>query len=326
MTAGWIATLRLDPLPSLLSWQDTALSYFARRDLLEEQVGPIEELWDLPDARKIFKRQQPDGSWRYPGKGYNPKTGTNYKLLETYRQLRVLVEMFGLRREHACIQNAVDYVFTCQTEEGDLRGILGNQYMPYYHGAILEVMIKSGYTDDPRLEKGLEWLLNVRQADGGWMVPTQAMPSKQRTTHYWLGKPFHADPQMTSSHLATGMALRAFAAHPAYQQHPEVIAAANHLKGRFFQADTYTDRKSPSYWLKFQFPFWWTNLLTALDSLSQLGSYQPYAQVKQGLEWFLTNQATDGLWETGYGSGKRADENRHWVGLAICRVLKRLII
>ncbi|UCH59320.1 MAG: hypothetical protein JSV61_14015 [Anaerolineales bacterium] len=326
MSAPWIEDLRLNPLPALLSWRDPALNYFTRRDLLEEQAGPVEKLWGLPSARKIINRQQADGSWRYPGKGYNPKTGTNYTLLETYRQLRLLVEMYGLQREHACIQIAADYVFTCQAEEGDIRGILGNQHMPYYHGAILELIVKAGYANDPRLEKGLEWLLSVRQADGGWVVPTQAVPSKQRNSQYWLGKPIKADSQKASSHLATGMALRAFTAHSRYHQNPEVIAAANFLKGRLFRADAYTDRKAPSYWLKFQYPFWWTNLLTALDSLSRLGYSPPDEQLKRGIDWFLTNQSEDGLWETGYGSGGRAGENRHWVGLAICRVLKRLII
>lgn len=325
MTANWLEALRSNPLPALLSWQDPALSYFAQRDLLEEQVGPIEGLWELPAARQIIDRQQANGSWRYPGKTISPETGTDYTLLETYRQLRLLVEMYGLNSEHPCLQKAKEYVFTCQTEEGDIRGILGNQYMPYYHGALLEVLLKAGFGNDPHLEKGLEWLLDVRQADGGWLVPTQAVPSKQRTSQYWLGEPFKADPNRASSHLATGMALRAFAAHPNYRRRPEVITAANYLKGRLFLADTYKDRKAPSYWLKFQYPFWWSNLLAALDSLSRLGFSRLDEQVSRGLEWFLDNQSADGLWETGYGSGRRANENRHWVGLAACRMLKRLI-
>ncbi len=90
-----------------------------------------------------------------------------------------------------------------------------------------------------------------------------------------------------------------------------------------FKADKYNDRKAPSYWLKFQYPFWWTSLLTALDSLSYLGFDRRDAEIEQGLDWFLANQSLDGLWDPGYGSGKRAEGNRRWVGLAACRVLKR---
>ena len=31
----------------------------------------------------------------------------------------------------------------------------------------------------------------------------------------------------------------------------------------------------------------------------------------------------DGLWDTRYGKGKEAERMRRWVGLAVCRVLKR---
>jgi len=52
---------------------------------------------------------------------------------------------------------------------------------------------------------------------------------------------------------------------------------------------------------------------------------QGTTKIAQGLDWFLTNQRPDGLWETGYAAGKRAPENRCWVGLAACRVLKRFL-
>ena len=323
MTGMWLSVLNVNPLPTLLAWDDPALCYFVRRDLLEESVAPMETLWETKAAVQLIQKQQPDGLWRYPGKSYDPDTGTRYDLVETYRNLRVLIEMYGLDRCHPALQQAAEYVFAHQMDEGDIRGIIGNQYMPYYHGAILELLIKAGYADDPRVEKGLAWLLAMRQTDGGWIVPAQAVPSKQRTREFWLGAPIPPDRSRPHAHLATGMALRAFAAHPAYRQRPEAIAAGEALKSRFFQADKYNDRKAPSYWLKFQFPFWWTSLLTALDTLSWLGFDRQDTDVARGLHWFLSSQLADGLWETGYGSGRRAEANRYWVGLAACRVLKR---
>jgi hypothetical protein len=321
----WLDALTVNPLPELLAWDDPALRFFVRRDLLDEPAGPVQVLWQAPAAARLVQKQQAGGSWRYSGKSYNPETGTRYDLLETYRSLRLLVEMYGFHDEHPALRRAAEYVLTYQTDEGDIRGIIGNQYMPYYHGAILELLIKAGYAGDARLEKGLAWLLSVRQNDGGWIVPTQAVPSKQRTTEFWLGPPIPPDPALPHAHLATGMALRAFAAHPAYRQRPEVIAAGESLKNRFFKPDRYNDRKASSYWLKFQFPFWWTSLLTALDSLSWLGFDAQDEEIAQGLDWFLTHQGANGLWETGYGAGKGAEENRRWVGLAACRVIKRLL-
>jgi len=323
MSNKWRSALRLDPLPALLAWPDSALVYFIQRDLLEDPVDPLESLWELPKAQRLVAKQQADGSWRYPGKPTHPAPNANYSLLETYRSLRLLVEMYGFTHEHPALTRAAEYIFTCQTKEGDIRGILGNQYMPYYHGGILELLIKSGYANDRRVEKGMQWLLSMRQADGGWIIPVQLMPSSQRTDQFWLGSPLPPDRSRPHSHLATGMVLRAFAAHPDYRARPEISVAGQRLKERFFQPDKYNDRKAGSYWLKFQFPFWWPNLLTTLDTLSRLNFDRKDADIARGLDWFLSNQSADGLWEIGYGSGKNIPAMRHWVGLGICRILER---
>ena len=323
MDAGWIQWLPINPLTGLLAWDNPALAYFVQRDLMGEAVPPAEKLWGIPVAARLFLKQQEDGSWRYPGKSYDSTAGTNYDLLETFRSLRVLVEMYGFDRRHPALQKASDYIFSCQTAEGDVRGILGNQYMPYYHGAILELLIKAGYAEDTRVIRGLEWLLAMRQTDGGWIVPVQAVPSKERTRDLWPGRAIPPDRSRPFSHLATGMVLRAFAAHPVYRRHPDALAAASLLKGRFFLADKYHDRQAPAYWLKFQYPFWWANLLTGLDTLARMGFQAADEDVRRGLNWFAANQGPDGLWEHGYGAGKGAHALRLWVALAVGRVFRR---
>ncbi len=321
----WINVLQVDPIPCLLSSDDGVLAYFVQRDLLDEEVEPIEELWETPDALKLVKKQQENGAWRYPGQRRNAGTYTNYDLLETFRSLRLLVEMYGFNRDHPTLPKSANYVFSCQTEEGDIRGILGNQYIPYYHAAITELLIKAGYEDDARVDKGFEWLLSVRQDDGGWIIPMQAIPSKDRTDEMWRGAPIPPDRSRPFSHLATGMVLRAFAAHPQYRQREEARIAGEQLKTRFFKSDKYNDRKTSQYWLKFQYPFWWTDIITALDSLSWLGFSADDADIQKGLDWFISNQEESGLWPTSYGKGKKAEKAKSWVGLAICRVLKRLL-
>jgi hypothetical protein len=306
MDTNWITPLQTDPLPALLARNDPALTYLVQRDLLEAAVEPVEMLWEMPEAVRLVGKQQANGSWHYPGKSDHPAPDANYALLETYRSLRILVEMCAFQRAHPALAMAAEYIFSCQTDEGDIRGILGNQYMPYYHGA----------------EKGLQWLLSMRQADGGWVVPAQHVPARQKTTELWAGPPVLSERSRPNSHLATGMVLRAFAAHPDYCRLPEVHVAGECLKERLFQADKYNDRKAPSYWLKFQFPFWWPSLVTALDTLSHLGFDRQDKDIARGLDWFVEHQSVDGLWETGYGSGRNAERMRCWVGLAVCRVLR----
>jgi len=315
-----------DPVPALLAAGDVALAYFVCRDLLGEPVGPASVLWELPEPQRLLRKQQVDGSWRYPGGNPASTPGSNYAVLETFRSLGILVEKFGFDHTHPAMQAAADYLFACQTAEGDIRGILGNQYMPYYHAAILELLIKAGYAEDARVIRGLEWLLVMRQADGGWIVPVQAVPAKERTRDLWPGQAIPPDRSRPFSHLATGMVLRAFAAHPAYRRHPEALAAAALLKGRFFLADKYHDRQAPAYWLKFQYPFWWANLLTGLDTLACMGFRAADEDVRRGLNWFAANQGPDGLWEHGYGAGKGAHALRLWVALAVSRVVRRFYL
>ncbi|MBN1812700.1 MAG: hypothetical protein JXA14_12760 [Anaerolineae bacterium] len=64
----WQRQLKVNPIPALLSSGDSALCYFTRRDLVEEPTGPVEALWETPDALKIVKKQQGNGSRCYPGK------------------------------------------------------------------------------------------------------------------------------------------------------------------------------------------------------------------------------------------------------------------
>ncbi len=325
----WIAQLRVDPRPELLSSGNEALQHFARRDLLGEEVGPVQDLWDLPGALRILRKQQGDGSWRYPGKNRDIYTETNYDLLETFRNLGFLVEKYGFDRHHLAIGQAAEYILSCQTEEGDIRGILGTQHIPYYHAVISELLVKAGYGDDPRLEKGLEWLLSMRQDDGGWIVPMQAVPARDKTRQMWSAPPVPLDRSNPFSHLATGMVLRALVVHPRYVGREETRLAAEQLKSRFFKSDRYNDRKAPRYWTKFQFPFWWTNILTALDSLSRIGFSPDDQDVQRALQWLVANQEDNGLWKTSYEQKKRKEmtpkekEASLWVGLAICRVFKR---
>ena len=71
--SAWLRQLRVDPLSALLALADEmsageAICYFVRRDLLAEPVGPVQVLWEIPEAQNLVSKQQMDGSWRYPGR------------------------------------------------------------------------------------------------------------------------------------------------------------------------------------------------------------------------------------------------------------------
>jgi hypothetical protein len=150
---NWRKELRVDPIPSLISAKNKAIEYFTRRDILDEKVEPIETLWELAETKKLLNRQQEDGSWKYPGGGKEHlRSQEDYNQLETYRILGELVEKYGLNNKHPKIRKAADFLFSHQTDEGDFRGIYGNQYSPNYSAAIMELLIKAGYQNNHQFE------------------------------------------------------------------------------------------------------------------------------------------------------------------------------
>ena len=318
----WMVQLSTSPLPHLTASEDEALGCFVRRDLLDKRVEPIEALWELPEAKRLLDKQHQDGSWIYPERGKNAYENENYDLLQTYRVLGILVEQYGLNKQHPAMANAAEYLFSHQTAEGDIRGIFGSQYVPHYTAGMMEILIKAGYASDARIKKGFEWYLSTRQDDGGWAWPLR---TAKVSYHDAIVEPHPVQTVRSRpfSHALSGFVLRAFAAHPDYRKSAEARVAGELLKSRFFKPDKYSDRRAVGYWFKLQYPFWWANILTALDSLSLVGFSSDDVDVRKGLDWFRANQEESGLWPTGYGKAKKAGVAQLWVGLAVCRVLKR---
>ncbi|MBU7048280.1 MAG: hypothetical protein HXS54_17755 [Theionarchaea archaeon] len=321
--ADWQSQLSYDPLPTLLSSENEPLIYFVERDLLEKKVL-LESLWELPDALRLVKKQQKNGSLVYPGKNRNNYPDTNYDLLETFRNTGILVEKYGFTAQHPAILKAAHYLFSCQTDEGDFRGIYGNEYSPNYTVAIMELLIKAGY-NNRCIEKGFHWLLSLRQMDGGWAAPLRTIGVTNTIT--WFKKkreqPVNPDTSKPSSHFITGMVLRAFAAHPVYRRKEEAQEAGILLLSRFFRPDTYVDRKDKSYWEKVSFPFWFTDIVSALDSLSVMGFLRDNPHINGALTWLKNKQRKNGLFELKFLRDKDKELSM-WVSLAICRILKRV--
>jgi hypothetical protein len=247
--------------------------------------------------------------------------------------------MYEMDRTHPAVGRAAEYVFSCQTEEGDIRGILANQYAPYYTGALMSLLIKAGYATDPRIERGFRWLLDVRQNDGGWVIGSPGMvglghlsvkeqndltsnSARETARAFDRTKPFSA--------AGTGMVIRAFAAHPQYRKSEYAWTAARLLKTKFFQEDNWSSYRHPDHWVRFEFPFWWTNIVTALDSVSLIGITADDRDVQKALQWLIDNQQESGLWKVSYSRIHRNAENSRTkdtqpgISLAICRIMKRL--
>lgn len=249
---SWRAVLRHDPIAPLLASGHAAVVYWTRRDLLREPVGaPRDTLWSLPVPQQVLRRQSSDGSWPYPGR--QARDVTDYDLLETYRQLGFLVQLFGFTREHPALAAAAEYVLAHQTADGDIRGIYGNQYSPNYTAGFVELLIKGGYADDSRIGHAFRWLEASKQDDGGWALPLRTRGRKLDAIDDAV--PMTADRSRPFSHLISGIVLRAYAAHPLHRQSSTAQIAAELLANRLFEPDAYPDKGRPDDWTEFSYPF-----------------------------------------------------------------------
>lgn len=320
---GWQKILRYDPLDYLMASQSDAIRLFTMRDLHSETAEDARSLWTLPEVVKITRRQKEDGSWVYPNAmAYSERPYENYSYLETYRNLGLLVEMYGMNYEHHSICKAIKYLFSLQTKEGDFRGIYGTQHSPNYTAGIMELIIKAGYGKHPGIKRGFDWLLSMQQDDGGWAIPMRTLKAKL-DRKILQSPPLAPDRSKPFSHLVTGVVLRAFAAHTEHRRSKEALHAGALLKGRFFLPDKYSDRGKPSYWTSVSFPFWFTDIASSLDSLSLMGFSSDDPDIKRALGWLIQNQRHDGSWELKLLRNNKQYDLKRWTSLAICRIFKR---
>jgi hypothetical protein len=305
-------------IKTLLGTCNAALIAFTRRDLLGEEVD-IEELCNLPRVKRILKNQQSNGSWIYPNKTATLRSPTNYNQYQTYKTMAELVEFYGLTKKHDAIRNAAEYLFSSQTREGEFRGIYGNQYSPNYSASITEFLIKAGY-EDTIIEKSLNWLLRMRQDDGGWAIPLRTRNRELEA----LNEKETIEPDRTKpfSHLVTGIVLRPFSLMSAYRS--KVKDAGLLLADRVFTRDKYSDRLGVEYWTKFTFPYHWTDILSTIDTLTLLG-INNHPKINEIMRWFEKQKQDNGIYEVSVMAGAKYKDVNYWITLRYLTVLKRII-
>ena len=227
------------------------------------------------------------------------------------------MEFYGLDKKHEAIMKAANYLFSFQTKEGEFRGIYGNQYSPNYSASITEFLIKAGYTG-VRIEKSLNWLLKMRQDDGGWAIPLRTRNEKLEA----LNKKNTIEPDRTKpfSHLVTGIVLRPFSLISEYRK--RVKDAGMLLADRVFTRDKYSDRMGVEYWTKFSYPYHWTDILSTIDTLSLLG-IKNQTKIKEIKEWFEKHKQENGIYEVSVMAGAKYKDAKYWITLQYLKVLKR---
>lgn len=327
--SGWRARLARDPIPILLREGPASLTARVRRDLIDDDEAPRgAELLAYPDVKAFLKKQGPKGGFaaRPAEKALGPEKFAT--VVATMRALERMAE-FGLDMSIPAVSAAAEVVLATQAKDGGITALTigekktdkGKTVAVHFQGWALAALCRVGFDTDERVANGFKFLLQWRQADGGWA---------------WRGVRCDS-PARPSSHLITGMALRAFAASPTRRVSREARRAAELLATRFLQPDRYPDRKAPSYWEQLSEPRFYVDMLDALDTVTAVGLGKENSGVRTAEAYVRGRQSLDGLWYPGpppaqeavRGSNAPATEGKEreaarWLTVRALSVLRRV--
>lgn len=329
--SGWRARLARDPIPRLLREGTPAIVARVRRDLIDDSEAPgIAELWDLKEVQAFAKKLGKNGA--LPPKATDKALGSARfaTALSTLRAIDTLADM-GLRvgegPKNTPLHKACEFLLKTQEEDGGLADLaLGETPQTrarsvalHFQGWALSALCRAGYDEDKRVQKGFDFLLANRQHDGGWAWRGVRTQSAARP----------------SSHLVTGMVLRAFASSRTRKQSREARRAAELLATRFLQPDRYEDRKAASYWEHLNEPRFWVDVLDALDSVTAIGLGKENSGVRTAEAYIRGRQSEDGFWYPGPPdkdapkNGEKAPASKDkdaalWLTLRVLLTLRRI--
>lgn len=163
--------------------------------------------------------------------------------------------------------------------------IIFEQQLSCLTGNMTSALIRIGYADDPHVQKALQWLVKIQNADGGWLCPYWKAHAKDKHgCFYGTICSLEAFSEVKKENLTSEM-------KESIQKGAEFL-----LMHRLFKADHHSYKIINNNWLKLSFPwFYGYNILRGLDVLTRLG-YTKDERLNDALEVLLQKRQKDGSW------------------------------
>jgi len=323
-------TVRSGPDGRVLDWlleeQQPCVRYYTLRDLLDRRE-------DDPDVRSARARiarvgwahdqlsqQGPKGFWE-PHEPKNVGEWVNFLYFPTYTATNwraLVLSDLGLDSTHPGIRKLAERIF-------DYKLRLSSPFNFFYEEMCISantarMLTRFGYSDDRRVRKLYDWLIEDQREDGGWNCS-----------------------QDTAGTLDVWEPLAAFASLPKSKRSPRMEQAIS--KGAEFYLDRRLFKEGRPYapWLRLHYPnHYFYDSLVGLDVITRLG-YAGDRRLRPALEILAKKRRRDGAWcidraHPDFGPGANAHPDRKtkplvieapgqpskWITLNAMRVLKRV--
>ncbi len=330
---GWKTLLKADPTPWLLEAENPSVRYFTLKDILDK---PEEDPAVQAARREIMsagmvpqilqKQQEPAYLKTYPAFYTSKYKGLVWTLI-------VLAELGALAGPQ--IKEQCEYLLSNAQETGDggfsmhaaakTGGGRQSEVIPCLTGNMVWSLIRLGYLDNPRLERGIGWLTRYMRFNDGTEDEPQ-LPPYDRYEMCW-GK--------HTCHMGVVKALKALSAIPEGKRTPDISdmiqrASEFMLIHRIYKRSHNLNRTAKPGWLKLGFPLMYqTDVLEILDILTALKIRD--SRMEDAISIVLEKQDGMGRWSTEntYNSDRllipfgQMGEQSKWLTLRAMRVLKR---
>jgi hypothetical protein len=311
--------------PTVLDWLLAADNPSVRYRTLRDLLGVAPDVECVRDARsgiagsrpvqKIFAKMHADGFWLFRGVG----DGVDYAMSSsTHFMLAYLAEL-GLDRSDERVARAAERYLNLTEEELQAKG--GYSRVPDFqtHQSCLyayniRTFVMLGYRDDPRLQPRIATLLADEQSDNGYLCRRPAF-----------------NDQTKSCIRGSTKALMAFAALPAYWDHPRCQALVDYfLRRRIFYRSGGSTEVIRRELVSTIFPFVISgSLLEPLYALSRMG-YANHPALEPAWQALLEKTDAEGRvcldWHppSPFVPGKKGEANK-WTTLYAAMALRGTI-
>ena len=331
--SDWRNALRADPTQWLLEEDNPSVRYLTLTDILDRPEKDPEvkkaksDIMKTGAAAEILDTQNKDGYWGDPKKFYTAK----YK--GTVWQLLILAEL-GADGNDGRVKKGCEFIManSQDLESGGfaintsvkLGGGRHSEVIPCLTGNMVYSFVRLGHLEDPRVQRGIEWVAKYQRFDDGVKSAPTGWPYDK------FGMCFGRH----TCHMGAVKSLKALAEIPAEKRTNAVKQALEN--GAEYMLIHHIHKKSHDLakvskpgWLRFGFPLMYqTDALEILGILTDLGYSDE--RMQEAIDIVISKQDAQGRWklENTFNGQLLVDIERKgkpskWVTLNALRVLKR---
>jgi len=295
----WRSFLKADPTDWLVEKDNPSVRCFTLTDILGKPENDCEvreakdEIMEVGAVPKILTRQSTEGYWETPKNFYKAK----YK--GTVWQLIILAEL-GADGKDERIRKACEFILdnSQDRESGGFSdresvktgGGTHNGVMPCLTGNMVWSLIRLGYLEDPRVQRGIDWIVTYQRFDDGIKEAPKGWP--YRNKHCW---------GTHTCHMGVVKALKALSEIPPNKRSKDVTktiekGVEHMLKHHIHKRSHDLSCVSKPGWLRFSFPLMWqTDVLEILEILTKLGYKDK--RMQEAVDLVVSKQDAQGRWK-----------------------------